>query len=142
MSELCNLRVSDFRDTALYVEESKGHKSRLVEIPVVLHDILQMYLHKCRPEGFLFGKGGKKLSTNAVRDIVKKYAARAGIHAIGDKTTVTPVTLRHSYATHLIALGVSELVLGSQMGNPTAVYRYAHPTKEAKRRAADLMEDS
>ena len=142
VSELCNLRVSDFRGTLLYVEESKGHKSRLVEIPAILQEIIKWYIQKCRPEGFLFGKGGKKISTNAVRDLVKKYAIRLGIQAIGDKTTVTPVTLRHSYATHLIALGVSELVLGELMGNPTAVYRYAHPTQEAKRRAANLMEES
>ncbi len=71
---------------------------------------------------------------------MKKYAASAEVKASGHKTEVTPVTLRHSYATHFTGLGVSPIVLGELMGNPTAVNRYAHPTKEAKQRAARLME--
>ena len=141
VSELCNLRVNDFRNESLYIESSKGHRSRLVDIPPTLQKILQWYIGMCRPETYLFDKCGKRLSTNAIRAIVKKYASRANINAIGDKTEVTPVTLRHSYATHLTNLGVSPIVLGELMGNPTAVNRYAHPTKEAKQRAASLLEN-
>jgi len=73
--------------------------------------------------------------------VVKKYVAHADVRAIGDQTIVTPVTLRLSYVIHLISRGVSEIVYGEQMGNPTAVNWYSHPTKVAKRRAADLMEE-
>ena len=142
VSELVDLHVYDLRGNALYILESKGNKSRLVEIPNILQEILSEYLTKIKPEIFLFEKNGKRLATNTIRALVNKYASRAKILAMGDKTRITPVTLRHSYATHLIARGVSEIVLGEQMGNPTAVYRYAHPTKEAKQRAAKLMEES
>ena len=140
VSELCNLRIADFRGNTLYIESSKGNRSRSVEIPTTLQNIIRKYLKEIKPETYLFSKNGKKLSTNTIRNIVSKYAKRAKIIAIGDKTNVTPVTLRHSYATHLTSLGVSPIVLGEQMGNPTAVSRYAHPTQTAKRRAANLME--
>jgi len=140
VSELCNLKKIDFRDTSLYIESSKGNRSRLVEIPTILQNIIHKYLLKIKNERFLFEKNGKPLATNTIRNIVSKYSKMANISAIGDKTNVTPVTLRHSYATNLTALGISPIVLGEQMGNPTAVSRYAHPTQEAKRRAANLME--
>jgi site-specific recombinase XerD len=144
-SEVSNLKWKhvNFEDSTLFVEESKGHRSRSVDVPDKLIKILIHLKEKIKitkyDEYVFTSKGRNNISTDAVRNIVEKYVKMSKIKASGDTTNITPVVLRHSYATHLTSLGVSSFVLGEMMGNPTAVNRYAHTTKEARKRAASLM---
>lgn len=143
-ADLTNLHLIDvsLENSNISIRQSKGNLDRLVEIPDVLVNILKKYLSKWRiSEGRLFrSKRGNSITPKAIQDIVSKYADEAHIVAIGDKKKITPVTLRHSYATYLTEQGVSPYTLGEQMGNSTVVERYAHVTKEAKRAAANKFE--
>ncbi len=136
-SEVVKLRWKDinFDERSLHIFESKGNLSRYVSMPVTLVNILKGYLSYFKGEGKLF-----EISDDMIRIIVSKYAKEAGTQVIGDKMKVTPVILRHSYATFLTEKGVSPITLGDLMGNPTAVKHYSHITKAGKDKAADFFD--
>ena len=101
----CGLRVSEVSDLRpgninitkgkLRVESGKGSKDRDLAIPEYLIDLLNSWRKK-RPEGpFFFSTlNGKKLSIRYLQQMVKRYGQKAGINK-----TISPHTLRHTYAT-------------------------------------------
>ena len=145
-SEISNLKWIhvDLKMKTLYIKESKGNLSRTINILDSLVKILQLYIDnlKSRDRDYVFySRNSDYLSPDAVRNIVEKYCKLSGIEAIGDKKKVTPVVLRHSYATYLTQKGISPITLSELMGNPTAIERYAHVTDEAKKNAANVFDD-
>lgn len=118
----------------------KGNKERLVPLGEVALDWLQQYLYESRP-GLLNGKvtddlfptrRGKAMTRQAFWYIIKRYAKQAQI-----EKSLSPHTLRHAFATHLINHGadlrVVQLLLGHSDLSTTQIY-----THVAKQRLKQL----
>ncbi|MCA1810316.1 MAG: tyrosine-type recombinase/integrase [Lentisphaerae bacterium] len=109
VSELCGLRLTDLHFDAGFLRcRGKGQKERVVPFSENCSRLLREYLDEVRPM-ILKGKSvgevfvsqrGRSLSRKTVWRMVRRYARLAGI----DKP-VTPHTLRHSFATHLLYNG-------------------------------------
>ena len=98
----------------------KGNKERLVSLNPVAVAAIEAYLRHERPgltkrddTGYLFlTRSGNALSRIAIWQLIKKYAARAGC-----SKEVSPHTLRHSFATHMLAGGAEIRALQEIMGH-------------------------
>ena len=121
VSELCNLLLTDlFLSDGLVRAFGKGSKERLVPIGRTVLSSLSVYLHNIRPgldhgatQGrVLLNARGKPLSRVGAWGIVKKHAERAAI-----TKTVTPHTLRHSFATHLLEGGADLRAVQEMLGH-------------------------
>lgn len=126
VSELCHVRIQDLDERMIRVF-GKGSKERLVPIGSPALFAIDNHL-AVRPEDetspWLFmGKAGKPISRMAVWQIVKKHAAVA----VPGKC-VTPHTLRHSFATHLLDHGADLRVIQEMLGHATiaSTDRYTH----------------
>ncbi|QDU62906.1 Tyrosine recombinase XerD [Planctomycetes bacterium Pan216] len=110
-SEVASLRVADLLLEERYCRcRGKGNKERIVAFGPSAQGCLEEYLRRLRPalvgdqsepEEVFLSKRGKVLSRVDIWKLVKKYARRIGV---GDR--VSPHTLRHSFATHLLSRGV------------------------------------
>jgi integrase/recombinase XerD len=106
ISEACNLRMTDIdMDTGMITVEGKGGRERLVPFGEKSLKILRLYLEKSRPEilkarncEYLFvSKKGSYINRKSVWRLLNIYIKRTSINK-----KVTPHTLRHSFATHLL----------------------------------------
>ena len=138
--ELCALRVQDVdvQRKELFIREGKGDKQRVVPIPPAVHTELLAYLLERRAKrGPLFRTEGRRTAIRAVHacEVVRHVAERAGL-----EEKVTPKTLRHSYATHLmdrgVDIGVLSVLLGHRSPRETGVYlhAFAEQRRDATRR--------
>jgi len=129
-SELTNIRLRDLSLEEAYCRcTGKGNKERMVSLNPLVISRLDDYLENERPlltqlreNGWLFvTKSGNPLSRIMVWNLVKKYAAR-----IGCSKNVSPHTLRHSFATHLLAGGAEIRALQEMLGhaNVTTTQHY------------------
>jgi len=121
VSELVSLKVSDVNLEMRYVRcLGKGGKERLVPIGTIACRAVADYLTRSRPklvkdhnERSLFvNHHGKKMTRQGFWKIVKKYAAQAGI-----RKSITPHTLRHSFATHLLENGADVRSVQEMLGH-------------------------
>jgi site-specific recombinase XerD len=80
---------------------------------------------------FFLNKSGKKLSARSIRYIVKKYVKRANINK-----NITPHSIRHSFATHLLqeGAGIREIqeLLGHENISTTQIYSHLNIKKLKK----------
>ncbi len=114
----------------------KGDKERLVSLNPVAVLSLEKYLQFERPDlagsrdvPYVFlGRGGQAFSRIAIWGVVKKYAARVGI-----SDEVSPHTLRHSFATHMLAGGAEIRALQELLGHAnirtTQVYTHVEHSR-------------
>jgi site-specific recombinase XerD len=131
-SELCGLDVAHLNRERqeLLILKAKGDRPRAIPIPEALYTELLAYLLEHGRRGPLFRTSihKRRLRTHDVCEIVAAAAARAGLQA-----GVTPRTLRHSFATHLMDRGVDLAVISSLMGHrspqETGVYLHVLPEK-------------
>ena len=141
-AELCALRVQDVERERreLFVRAGKGDRQRVVPIPDAVMTALRAYLlDRGGARGPLFRTEAKRrpLATRHVCEVVEQAARRAGLAG-----QVTPKTLRHSFATHLMDRGVDLAVISSLMGHrspsETGVYLHVLPgrSREAVARLA------
>ena len=132
VSELTNLKLSN-----LYVEEQyirvmgKGSKERLVPISLRSLDELNYWfadrnVMKIKPgeEDYVFlNRRGKHLTRTMILIMIKRYAVEAGI-----KKTISPHTLRHSFATSLLEGGADlraiQAMLGHESIGTTEIYTH------------------
>ncbi|MBR3198397.1 MAG: tyrosine recombinase XerC [Bacilli bacterium] len=124
VSELTNIKTKDidFKDRKILIL-GKGNKERYVYYGTKCENILEKYLKKESHEYLLTNKHGNKLNERIVRKIVDDNARKAGL-----EVHVTPHTLRHTYATHLLNDGadlksVSDL-LGHENLSTTQIYTH------------------
>jgi integrase/recombinase XerD len=127
LQELLGLQVRDI-DSArmvLHIRHGKGQKDRLVPLSPRLLAVLRAYWRQYRPARWLFPgvQPSVPLTDGAVQRLCRRAARRAGLGK-----QVTPHTLRHSFATHLLDRGadirsVQEL-LGHQSLSTTQVYTH------------------
>lgn len=116
ISEACHLETGDI-DAArgvIHVRHGKGNKPRLVPLGEPLLGILRAYWKQQRPPApWLFASNsGGPLRADTARQALGRASRRAGI----DKA-VTPHTLRHSFATHLLDAGTELRVIQVLLGH-------------------------
>ena len=104
-------------------EEGKGRKDRYVMLSPKLLDVLRDYWRAVRPKLWLFPGDlpGQPITTSAVEFVCRKARAVAGI-----EKPVTPHSLRHAFAVHLLEAGADlrtiQLLLGHRSLSTTARY--------------------
>ena len=127
VSEVANLKVSDIdsKRMLIRVEEGKGNKDRNAMLSPRLLELLRDWWWVGRPSTWLF-PGRDPLLPVTARQLYR--VVREAAEAADIKTRVTPHTLRHSFATHLLEQGVDirviQVLLGHAKLDTTA--RYAH----------------
>jgi integrase/recombinase XerD len=137
VSELINLRLIDMNLDVGFVRcFGKGSKERIVPIGKVAIEYLNRYLSSGRPKFARSGSSeylfltnrGKKMSRVGFWKLIKKYAARSGI-----TKNITPHTLRHSFATHLLQGGADLRSIQEMLGHAdiatTQVYTHVSRDK-------------
>lgn len=120
-SEVCGLTLRDVQLEGGFCRcVGKGNKERIVSLNPVAIAAVEAYLTRERldlaansPESaLLVSRRGRGLSRITVWKLVKRYAAR-----IGASAEVTPHTLRHSFATHMLAGGAEIRALQELLGH-------------------------
>ncbi|KKM05306.1 hypothetical protein LCGC14_1755470 [marine sediment metagenome] len=135
VSELINLKISDldFEEMIGYVRQAKGKKDRIFNIPKFLEKRLkkQSKIQQENKQEFLFTGPKGKLTDRNLQKIVRVVAKKAGINK-----KVSPHTLRHSFATHLLENGVDirkiQELLGHADLSTTQIYTHIS-TEELKK---------
>ena len=126
ISELINLKLADI-DIArrqIFIRSGKGRKDRIVVFAESFLPMYQNYRATYQPKTyFIEGNPGVKYSSSSIRAVIKRSAQRAGI-----TKRVTPHTLRHSFATHLLENGVDirhiQELLGHSSPKTTMIYTH------------------
>jgi integrase/recombinase XerD len=136
VSELCSLGLTDLLLTENLIRVfGKGSKERLVPIGRSVIGAVSVYLHTMRPEldrgkskgRVLLNARGEPLSRVGAWGVVKRSAERAGI-----SKRVTPHTLRHSFATHLLEGGADLRAVQEMLGHAdlSTTQIYTHVDRE------------
>lgn len=130
ISELINLRIYhlDIDRQQVIVKNSKGRKDRNVILAKSIIPLLHNYLMTYKPKVyFAEGYNGSIYSPASIRNFLKKSCKQAGI-----KKRVTPHTLRHSYATHLLENGIDLRYIQELLGHarPETTMIYTHVTQK------------
>jgi integrase/recombinase XerD len=121
VSELIGLRLLGLHlDDGLVQVVGKGRKERLVPVGADARHALRRYLRESRPrldrgasDGRVFlNRHGRPLSRMGVWKILRRYVDRAALHK-----RVTPHTLRHSFATHLLEGGADLASVQEMLGH-------------------------
>jgi integrase/recombinase XerD len=140
VSELCNARLENLNlGEGMIRVIGKGNKSRLVPVGSKACEAIHRYLSTERPtlvgtrtgaEIFLSVRG-KKLTPQRIWQLLKQYAARAGL-----ESNVYPHLLRHSFATHLLAGGADLRIIQEMLGHAdistTQIYTHVDRTQLKK----------
>lgn len=133
VSELVNLALGDISLTEGIVRTiGKGDKQRLVPLGELAQDWLQRYLAEARPElmghyrsDTLFpARQGQAMTRQRFFQIIKQLALKAGLNP----AQISPHTLRHAFATHLLNHGadlrVVQMLLGHADLSTTQIYTH------------------
>ena len=136
VSELVTLKVSQVsRDMGVVRVLGKGSKERLVPLGRAAINALQTYLREARPglagseaDGVVFlNAQGRPLTRMGVWKILRKHVQAAGL-----EKRVTPHTLRHSFATHLLEGGADLAAVQEMLGHAdiSTTQIYTHVDRE------------
>ena len=124
ISEAANLKITDIDSKRMMVrvQQGKGSKDRYTILSQTALEQLRQYWRQYRPKEWLFeGSNDTHLSLTSIWQIFHDAKKRAGI-----TKPVSPHSLRHSFATHLVEAGTSlhhvQLLLGHRSPTTTTVY--------------------
>lgn len=129
VGEILALRLNaiDIERRQVCIREAKGRKDRIVVLADRLLPLLENYLNTYQPKTyFAEGAPGKAYSASSIRAFLQRNAKRAGI-----RKHITPHTLRHSYATHLLEQGVDVRYIQELLGHarPETTMIYTHVSR-------------
>ena len=141
VSELISLNVEDVNiidgDVRVF---GKGHKERIIPIHKQAATVIEQYVRDARPhlahnkdeKAMFLNRRGERLTRQGFWQILKQYAKLAGL-----TTAVTPHTLRHSFATHMLSGGADLRAVQELLGhaNISTTQVYTHLTTEHVRRS-------
>ncbi len=139
-SEVVGLKLADlYLDSGFCKCLGKGSKQRVVPLGRPAVNALKAYLDEQRPKlvranpeapWVFVSRGGRGLTREMLWILVKKYVRRAGLNA-----KVSPHTLRHSFATHLLAGGADLRTVQELLGhaNIRTTQHYTHVDRERLR---------
>ncbi|MCA9232689.1 MAG: site-specific tyrosine recombinase XerD [Planctomycetales bacterium] len=142
VSELCNLRSRDLHLKERYcICHGKGEKQRIVPLGTRAIAAVGSYLENERPqlatrrgqvsEQLILSPRGQGLRRERVWELIKKYATRVGI-----PHEISPHSLRHSFATHLLAGGADLRQVQEMLGHAsiatTQIYTHVDHTRLKK----------
>jgi integrase/recombinase XerD len=141
-SELSDLHLRDVHLDERFIRcHGKGDKERLVPLSVVAVDAVREYLEhergllaamqKSPPPWLILSRSGRRFRREEIWALIKRFAKRAGVD-----DEISPHTLRHSFATHLLGGGadlrqVQEL-LGHASIATTQIYTHVDQTRLKK----------
>ena len=140
-SEVTGLRVSDI-DSArmtISIREGKGKKDRVVMLSPALLHTLRQYWQRAKPKEWLFpgATPDKRICCRTVFRAFQSAVRRAGL-----TKKVSPHSLRHSFATHLLESGTDlrtiQLLLGHS--NLKTTSRYLHVSQQHVRETASPLD--
>lgn len=144
ISEAISLEVGDIdaERFLVHVHRGKGAIDRYVPLPASTLQTLRRYWTTHRNPRLLFpalGHGGKKgrSATEPVSRKTAQAALRRVVLQLGIKKRVSPHTLRHSYATHLLESGVNLRLIQKYLGHRSlkATSIYLHLTRDGEEQA-------
>jgi len=136
-SEVVSLKLEDlYLDSGFCKCLGKGNKQRVVPLGRPAIEALRAYLSDLRPKlvravpdaPYVFvSRGGRGLTREMLWILVKKYVRRAGLN-----TKVSPHTLRHSFATHLLEGGADLRTVQELLGhaNIRTTQHYTHVDRQ------------
>ncbi|MCS6976074.1 MAG: site-specific tyrosine recombinase XerD [Gemmatales bacterium] len=139
-SEVVSLKLADLHlDLGFCKCQGKGSKQRVVPLGSKAQEALRQYLSEVRPQlcvrdpsvpWVFLSRGGRPLTRVELWRIVKKYVRRAGITG-----KVSPHTLRHSFATHLLEGGADLRTVQEILGhaNIRTTQHYTHVDRKRLR---------
>jgi len=142
--ELLNIKLQDvdLDRKMLHIREGKGRKDRYVPIGGILARGLKVYIESERPYKWLInGKDNKgqlqQFSETGVQWIIKQASKKAGI-----KKHVTSHVLRHTYATHLLEMGLDIMTLKELLGHSDirTTLVYLHVAQLGRQRAFNPLD--
>lgn len=135
VSELTQLKVEDLNLEARFLKcMGKGSKERIIPLGSKCKEALEKYLTRVRikssgrSQPFLFpGKGREGMRRESLWQIIRRYARRAGI-----SKKISPHTLRHSFATHLLERGADLRIVQELLGHSdiATTQIYTHVDKD------------
>lgn len=142
-SEVSNLKLRDVQlDEGYCQAHGKGNKQRITPLGKVAVRAVRDYLAQERgllaaasrapnPEWLFLSRSGRQLRREAIWALVKKYALRAGVSA-----SIGPHTLRHSFATHVLAGGADLRQVQEMLGHAsiatTQIYTHVDQSRLKK----------
>ena len=142
VSEVCSLRVRDLTLSERHLRcEGKGGKQRMVPVGTRAIEAISRYTENLRgklaakrpspPEQLFLSRNGRPIDRVQLWRLVKFYAARAGIDS-----TISPHSLRHSFATHLLAGGADLRLVQEMLGHAsiqtTQIYTHVEHSRLKK----------
>lgn len=143
VSEVSNLLLNNVNLQEGYcLAEGKGSKQRMVPLGARAIETIQLYLEQSRPEllahqgldqspWLILSRTGQRLRREAIWELVKRHALRVGIDP-----EVSPHTMRHSFATHLLAGGADLRLIQEMLGHAsiqtTQIYTQVENSKLKK----------
>lgn len=142
--ELRGLHIKDvdMDREQLHVRQGKGRKDRYVPLCALLVRGVRKHLASERPVQWLFNGNDAQgravgLSANGVQWVVKQAGQQSGI-----RKQVTTHTLRHSYATHLLEMGMDIMTLKDLLGHVDiqTTLVYLHVSRYDRREAFSPLE--
>jgi site-specific recombinase XerD len=132
IGEACSLMTVDIDSERMliHVRDGKRGRDRYVMLSPVLLQALREYWRQFRPQGLEIFPGDKPetcISPSAVRAALKRALRKAGI-----KKRVTPHSLRHAFATHLLESGADIRTIQKLLGHGSirSTARYTHVSTE------------